>query len=81
MKEKSELELLQTSFDLGDSPHQMNLASLASSFDSEVGDNDEIVFDESDMRQDKERKEIIKNALNNYIAERLQAVSQEYAHS
>jgi hypothetical protein len=46
-KEKDELELLRTSFELNDNPSQhMSLMNLVSSIDSQVGDDDDIVFDE-----------------------------------
>ncbi len=56
---------------------------LVSNIDSQPGDDNEIVFDE---RMDfgeggEERKEQIKKALNDYINERLHAVSQDYKTS
>ena len=49
--------------------------NMISGVDSQVGDNDEIVLDESTIEQNKEN---IKRALNDYINERLMAVSDEY---
>ena len=53
----------------------MSLMNMISGIDSQVGDNDEIVLDESNIEQNKEN---IKRALNDYINERLMAVSDEY---
>jgi hypothetical protein len=58
---------------------------LVSNIDSQVGDDDDIVFENRvSMGEDKEgqeRKDIIKMALNDYINERLSAVSKEYQAS
>jgi hypothetical protein len=45
-KERSELELLKTSFDLNENtaPH-LSLMNMVANIDNQVGDDDEIVFD------------------------------------
>lgn len=59
--------------------------SLVSNIDIEDGDDSEIVFDErmvlGEGKDGQERKELIKMALNDYINERLNVVSQEYKAS
>lgn len=47
-KEKNELELLKTSFDLDENtgvPH-MSLMNMVTNIDNQVGDDDDIVFDD-----------------------------------
>ncbi len=51
--------------------------SLVSNIDNQDGDDSEIVFDER-MQMGEDRKDLIKMALNEYINERLNVVSQEY---
>ena len=87
-KEKNELELLRTSFELEDSPSSiphMSLMNMVSNIDRQVGDDDDIIFDERALmgegKEGQERKEMIKIALNDYINERLSAVSKEYQAS
>lgn len=85
--EKLELELLKQSFELEDSPaNPMSLMNLVTNIDAQAGDDEDIVFDASSRAygegtQGEERKEMIKKALNEYINERLSAVSQEYNKS
>ena len=61
-KEKNELELLKTSFDLNENtvPH-LSLMNMVSGIDNQVGDDDEIVFDErmplGEGKEGQDRKE------------------------
>ncbi len=62
-KEKNELELLKTSFDLDENTgaSHMSLINMVANIDSQDGDDDEIVFDErvslGDGKEGQERKE------------------------
>jgi hypothetical protein len=62
-KEKNELELLKTSFDLDENTgaSHMSLMNMIANIDSQDGDDDEIVFDErvslGDGKEGQERKE------------------------
>lgn len=60
-KEKSELELLKTSFDLDEQQPHMSLMNLVASIDSQAGDDEEIVFDErislGEGKEGQDRKE------------------------
>jgi hypothetical protein len=59
--------------------------NMVSNIDSQAGDDDEIIFDErmslGEGKEGQDRKELIKMALNEYINERLNAVSKEYQAS
>lgn len=62
-KEKNELELLKTSFDLDENtgaPH-ISLMNMVANIDNQVGDDDDIVFDDrvslGEGKEGQERKE------------------------
>lgn len=80
-----ELELLKESFELDERGSQRSLMQLVSTIDTQDGDDSEIVFDErvslGEGKEGQDRKDLIKMALNDYINERLHAVSQEYKAS
>ena len=64
----------------GDHQH-MSLFAMVTNIDSHTGDDIEIIFDErvplGEGKEGEVRKEMIKQALNDYVNERLHAVSND----